>query len=194
MGLTFSSKLDWGSYIISIAKTAFKKIGALIRSMKFHSPQVALYLYKSTIRPCMEYCCYVWAGAPSYYLEFLDRLQKRICRIVGPLLAASLELLAHRRNVASLSLFYRYYFGGCSSELAQLVPFPFSRERSTLYSDRLHDFSVTIPRCYKDVYVCFFPRTHKLWNSLPIECFPLTYDLVGFKSTINRHLLAVSSF
>ena len=33
--LTFSSKLDWGSYIIFIAKTASKKIGALIRSMKF---------------------------------------------------------------------------------------------------------------------------------------------------------------
>ena len=37
LGLTFSSKLDWGSYIISIAKTASKKIGALIRSMKFLS-------------------------------------------------------------------------------------------------------------------------------------------------------------
>ena len=33
MGLTFSSKLGWGSYIVSIAKTASKKIGALIRSM-----------------------------------------------------------------------------------------------------------------------------------------------------------------
>ena len=50
--LTFFSKLDWGSYIISVAKTASKKIGALIRSMKFLSPKVALYLYKSTIRPC----------------------------------------------------------------------------------------------------------------------------------------------
>ena len=43
--LTFSSKLDWGSYIISIARTASKNIGALIRSMKFLSPDVALYLY-----------------------------------------------------------------------------------------------------------------------------------------------------
>ena len=49
LGLTFSSKLDWGSYIISIAKTASKKIGALIRSVKFLSPKVALYIYKSTI-------------------------------------------------------------------------------------------------------------------------------------------------
>ena len=48
LGLTFSSKLDWGSSIISIAKTASKKIGALIRSMKFLSPEVALYLYNHT--------------------------------------------------------------------------------------------------------------------------------------------------
>ena len=140
LGLTFSSKLDWGSYIISIAKTASKKIGALIRSMKFLSLELALYLYKSTIRPCMEYCCHVWAGAPSCYLELLDKLQKRICRTVGPSLATSLKPLAHRQNVASLSLFYRYYFGRCSSELAQLVPLPFSRGRSTHYSDRWHDF------------------------------------------------------
>ena len=147
LGLTFSSKLDSGSYVISIAETASKEIGALICSMKFLSPVVALYLYKSTIRPCMECCCHVWAGAPSCYLELLDRLQSRICRTVGPSLAASLEPLAHRRNVTSLSLFYRYYFGICSSELAQLVPRPFSRGRSTCYFDRLHDFSVTVPRC-----------------------------------------------
>ena len=195
LGLTFSSKLDWGSNIISIAKTASKKIGALIRSMKFLSPEVALYLYKSTKRPFMEYCSHVWAGAPSCYLDLLDKLQKRMCRIVGPLLAASLEPLAHPRNAASLSLFCRYYFGRCSLELAQLVPLPFSRGRSTRYSDRLHGFSVTIPRCYKNVYVnSFFHRTAKLWNSLPIECFPLTYDLSGFKSRINRHLLIVGSF
>ena len=95
LGLAFSSKLDLGSYIVSIVKTASKKIGGLIRSMKFLSPEVALYLYKSTTRPCMEYCCHVWADAPSCYLELLDKLQKRICRTVGPSLAASLEPSAH---------------------------------------------------------------------------------------------------
>ena len=109
LGLTFSSKLDWGSYIVCIAKTACKKIGVLIRSMKFLTSEVALYLYKSAIWPCMEYCCHVWVRAPSCYLEWLDKLQKRICRTVGPSLAASLEPLAHCRNVASLSLFYRHY-------------------------------------------------------------------------------------
>ena len=140
----------------------------------------------------IEYSCHVWAGASSCYLELLDKLQNRIC---GPLLHASLEPLAHSRNVASLSLFCRYYFGRCSSKLAQLVPLPFSQGKSSHYSDRLHDFSVSIPRCYKDVYVnSFFPRTARLWNSLPIECFPLTYDLNGFKSRINRHLSYVGFF
>ena len=57
--LTFSFKLDWGSYIISIAKTVSKNIGALIRSMKFFCPEVSRYLFKSAIRPCMECCCHV---------------------------------------------------------------------------------------------------------------------------------------
>ena len=143
----------------------------------------------------MEYCCHVWAGAPSFFLEMLDKLQKRICRTVGPSLAASLEPLAHRRNVASLSLFCRYYFGRCSSELAQLVPLPFSQGRSTRYSNRFYDFSVNIPRFYKDVYVSIsFPHTARLWNSLSIKCFPLTFVLSGFKSRINRYLLTVGSF
>ena len=73
LGLTLSSKLDWGSYIISIAKTASKKIGALICSMKFLSPEVVLYLYKLIIHPCMEYWCHVWDGALSCCLELVDK-------------------------------------------------------------------------------------------------------------------------
>ena len=136
--------------------------------MNFFSPEIALYICKSTIRPCMEYCRHVWDIAPSWNLELLHELQKRICRSVGLSLAASLEPFSHCQNVASLSLFYNYYFGRYSSELAQLVLLPDSRGRSTRYSDRLHDFSVTIST--PNVYInSFFPRTAKPLNSLPID-------------------------
>ena len=72
----------------------------------FPSPEFTLYLGKSTIRPCMEYCCCIWAGAPSCCLDLLYKLQKQICKIVGPLLAASPEPLTHCWNAAGLSLFY----------------------------------------------------------------------------------------
>ena len=98
--------MDWGSYIVCLAKTASKKIGTLIHSLKFFSPEVALYLYNSTIRLYMEYCCHVWAGASSCYLEFVNELQKWICRTVAPSIAALFEPLALSRNVVCLSLFY----------------------------------------------------------------------------------------
>ena len=163
--------------------------------MKFLlSLEVALYLCKSTIRPWMEYCCHVWASVPTCYLELLDKLQKQICRTVGSSLVISLEPLARRRNVASLIFFYRYYFGWCSSELAQLVPLPFSRERSSCYSDRLYIFL----SLFLDVTgmcmstVSFLARLDSLDS--PIEYFPLICDLNGFTSRINRYPLTVGLF
>ena len=45
LGVTSSSKIDWGTYIISIAKIFSKNTGALIHSIKFLSPEVVLYLF-----------------------------------------------------------------------------------------------------------------------------------------------------
>ena len=53
LGLSFHVILDWGSYIVLTSKTPSKKIGALVFPMKFLSSEVMLYLYKSTIQPCM---------------------------------------------------------------------------------------------------------------------------------------------
>ena len=66
-----SSKLNWGYYIISIARTASKN-WSFDSFYEVLSPEVALYLYKykSIIRHCMEYYYQVWVGAPSCYLEF----------------------------------------------------------------------------------------------------------------------------
>ena len=100
LGSTFSLKLDWDFYITSIAKNVSKKIAAFIHFMKFLFCEAALYLYKTTIRPCVEYCCHVWIGVPNWYLALLDKLQKQICRTVGFALVSSLEPLAYRRNVA----------------------------------------------------------------------------------------------
>ena len=85
-----------------------------------------LLIWTLTILPSVEYYCHCWAGTPSYYLKLLDKLQKQICRNVGPSIASSLEPLAHPRNVASLNLSYRYYFSRYSSKLAELVLLPYS--------------------------------------------------------------------
>ena len=110
-----------------------------LHSIKYLSSEVALYLYKSTIRPCMKHCCHIWADVPSCSLKMLYKLQKRIYMTFGPSVAASFEPLAHHENVAIWSIFFRYYFGRYLSEWAQLVPLPYSRGKPTCYSDRLHN-------------------------------------------------------
>ena len=127
--------------------------------------------------PCMEYCCHVWVGAPSCYLELLDKLQKRLLRTFVSSLAASLEPLAHCQNVAGLSLLV-FSIGITFVDVLQnwlhWFHFLFLEGFLLVILIRLHDFSVTIPRCYENVYVnSFFPCTARLWNSLPIECLPL---------------------
>ena len=102
--LTLFSKLEWDSYIISIVKTVSKNIGALIHSMKFLFPEVALYLYNFTIWPCMEYCFHIWAGAPRI-VRWATKMDMQDCWSFTGCLSWT---LAHPQNVASLSLFYRY--------------------------------------------------------------------------------------
>ena len=100
-----------------------------------------------------------------------------ICWTVGPTLAAYLELLAHFQNIARLSHFFRYYFGRCSSDFAELVPLPYSHGWSAHYLNRLYDLSVTIFRCYKYAYVnSFFPCAS--FNALMEELNGLSLELI----------------
>ena len=129
------------------------------------------------------------------YLDMLDKLQKRVCRTFGLSLTACFEPLAYCRNLASLIPFYRYYFGTCSLELAEMVPIPHSCGTSTRYSNRLHDLSVTIHRCFKNVSVNhFFSHTARHWKYLPEESFSLTYDLNRFKYRFNRYFSSLGPF
>ena len=105
LGLSLSSKLDCSSYIVSNARITWKKIGALIYSVKFLSSEVVFYLCETIIKPDMEYCCHIWAGVPSCFLNILDILQKKLCKKFGPLLGVYLESLVHNQSAARLNLF-----------------------------------------------------------------------------------------
>ena len=87
LGLPFSSKFDLGLHIVCTAKSTSKEIRALICSMNLCSSEVVLYLYKSAIMPCMEYCCHIWPGAlfattlRCYKNIFVNSLFLRIGRL-----------------------------------------------------------------------------------------------------------------
>ena len=77
----------------------------------------------------------------------------------------------------------------CSSDLAELVLFDWC----TRCSNRLHDFSVIISRCYKDSLstISFLAQPDSV--SLIPECFSLAFDLNGFNSSVNGTFLLLVS-
>ena len=82
---SFLSLLNWIWFLTLslLLKLPSKEIGVLIGSIKFlFFLRLLCISFKSTIRPYMEYYCNVWASAPSFYSELLDKLQKRIFRLL----------------------------------------------------------------------------------------------------------------
>ena len=67
-----------------------------------------------------------------------------------------------------LNLLYRYYFGKCLSELAQLVPLPYSRGMSTRYSEMILLSPILDVTRMSISTVSFLPQLK--YFRMPIEC------------------------
>jgi len=144
-----------------------------------------LLLYKSLIRPHLEYCSHLLDSASKGSLLLIEKLQNRTMRILGcsDPYEENILPMSHRRNVGSLSLLYRYFHGHCSKELLGLVPAPQHVGPATRYAAASHPRSRT-----KHHMKSFFPRTVRLWNSLPSSVFLADYDLAQFKRNVNSAL------
>ena len=79
-GLSLSSNLPWKTHIPSFAKYASQKLGFLARARGFFSSSHLLSIYKSQIRPSLEYCSHVWGCAPKSTLCLLNKVQSKAIR------------------------------------------------------------------------------------------------------------------
>ncbi len=136
----------------------------------------------------MEYACHVWGG--STHTALLDRVESKTFSLIRSysLISCLLPLNCHR-DVASLSIFYRYFHAHCSSELANCMPQLLPPPRCTRLSSQAQPYTVQYPYARVNQYLySFFSVTGKLWNTLHAFVFPPVYDLNIFKRGVSRHL------
>ena len=128
-------------FIIIILLLSSQKLGFISRARGFFSPSQLLIIYKSQIRPSLEYCSHVWGGVPKSSLHLLDKVQSKVIRLINnPSLTKSLQSLSHRRLVADLFIFYRCFHGLCSLKIKNIIPDPLKHVRPTRSSTQSHPF------------------------------------------------------
>ena len=145
-------------------------------------------LYRGLIHPCIEYGSHVWVS--STHTALLNRVESTAFRLINsPPLTDCLDSLSHSRNVASLSIFYRYFHADCYSDLANCMHTPLPRPRCTRLSTSSNPYYVHLPNARVNQYLhSVIPYTVKLLNSLSLSVFPPVYDLNSFKRGVSRHL------
>ena len=107
LGLSFISNLNWKLHISSLAKTASIELGDLCRLRQLLTSQTANSI--QVPYPSMYGVCFTCLGKFHSYSS-IEQVKSKAFRLINSSpLTNYLQPLSHRRNVASLALFYRYF-------------------------------------------------------------------------------------
>ena len=185
LGVTIDEKLTFEKHLRSVARSASSRLGLMRRARYFFDSDFVSICFWSFILPVLEYGSTVWASAAQCHLALLDSIVHRAISLTGGELKCD---LAHRRRVASLSLFYRIRENPSHPMFSGLPPLhvPVRNTRSSLVA---HRFSLQESRCRTSQFQrSFVPRCVSDWNLLNNSVFDGD-GLSAFKSRINRYFL-----
>ena len=202
LGVLLSSNLQWSAHIGHLVQAVSWKV-ALLKRLAFRTRlpiSVFSLLYRSLIRPCLEYASSVWDGCSSTDSFMLERIQLALARsilsshfgfdYVSSLSKSHLLLLLHwptlswRRRRHKLILFWKLKNGLGPPSLSQRLPTSASVRCS--YSLR-SSHSSQIPLCSSSAHLSsFLPSSCVLWNALPSSVVDVK-SLSSFISHLDTH-------
>ena len=178
LGVWITDDLKPVYHITEACKKANRMLGLLKRTIVHKDPYILVTLYKSLVRPHLEYCCSAWS---PYYLkdkECLERVQHRFTRLFkefkdldyyARLRQLRLWSLEERRNRADLIEVFKLCKGLTSIPLERFF------DLDTGGRTRGHSLKLRKPSCHTNVRKYFFSiRVINRWNSLGQEAVEST--------------------
>ena len=161
-----NKSLDWSTHVLDIARNASRAYGALRRAAPFLSEAARLTVYKSIIRPQMEYASPVWSNCSEHALNALDTIERR-CSKLFPSLAVG-DSLSHRRKIADLAVYHSILHRNAPPIISDLAPPLAARPCNTRQATNLHPLAVQIPTSKTEHHKkSFMPGMARMFNALP---------------------------
>ena len=201
LGVTFSNDGSWNDHTQSIKSKAWQRIN-IMRKLKFTLDRKSLEtIYKTFVRPLLEYSDVVWDNIPLHDQYELEKIQIEACRIISgttKLVSTEnlyketcFEPLKQRREKHKLVLFYKMKNNIAPTYLTSLVPDNVGD--TTTYNLRNANDSRGIP-CHTQLYAnSFLPSSVQSWNQLTSvqrNCPTLN----SFKNQLNSNVGKVPSY
>lgn len=189
LGVTFQSDLKFDKHIVQCVNKANKMIGIIKRTFTSIDKDMFLTLYKSLIRPYMEYATSVWSPHLKKDIFILENTQRRATKLVKEIKDLSYE--TRLRSLGLPTLIYRrtrndmiqvYKILNRIDKLDKNVFFKECNHTST----RGHSHKIAKVHSRLNIRLkSFSVRVVTPWNSLSEECVSSS-DINRFKSSLNK--------
>ncbi len=189
LGILISNSLKVADQCQQAYTKANRMLGLIARVIKHKDMDLMLRLYKSLVRPHLEYASAAWSPHYTKDKKLLERVQHRFTRMFedlkGKEYADRLKVLRlwsleERRNLADLIELFRMARG------LSRVPLGAFFERNTCDRTRGHCWKLVKKRCRGDVRLHFFSaRVVDRWNRLPDNVVRVE-TVNGFKNGLER--------
>lgn len=193
LGVYISDNLSWQTHIDHITSDANRMLGFLRRNFALASADIKLVLYKTLVRPKLEYASSIWDPHINSLLHDIEAIQNRSARFIlsnyfrtasVSSLKSSLNLLdlSVRRKISRLCLFHKIYHANSTLKDSMLFPPTYHSTRND------HQFKVGVPSSRTNYYFnSFIPKTSSDWNHLP-TCIASIINPANFKVAISGHI------
>ena len=175
LGVTLSFDFTWSKHITSICNKTRKLIGMYYRKFYKYSNQVtSLKLYKSIIRPHLEYASPVWSPHLVKDIKCIEDVQKLALSVCTKywdsnyeslLSSCNMDTMSNRRNISRLCLLFKITSGDVFFE-----NLPYDQPCQKYPSRHLNTQQLSVQFARTNTFQSsFFPGTTLAWNNLNFD-------------------------
>ena len=176
LGVVMSNKLKPGPQCLKAAKTAQQVLGQILRAFHARGKKIYIQLYKTYVRPHLEFACPAWSPWTAADRDTLEKVQQRAVRQVSGLQGLTYEeklkelgicTLEERRHRADMAMVHRILSeeDTMAAELFEMAAA--GGRRTRVAADPLN---VVVKHGRLNIRKNFFSiRVTEPWNNVPAE-------------------------
>jgi len=189
LGVIITDNLKPTSQCVKAAAKARSVLGVIRRHFKRHDPQDFLIIYKSYIRPHLEYCIQAWSPYLQKDIYCLESVQRAATRLVRGFKKVLYEDRLRIMGLTTLAVRRKRDLIECYKILSgkeNLDPYQFFHHSDTTHL-RGHSCKLSVNRCHLQLRQNFFrQRVIKDWNKLPQDVADAP-SVNSFKNCLDTH-------